>query len=133
MRLRRFLVLFIVLGALTTAACRPPASVVTDPGRRGYYAAQVLQRVAEVQNIAIQLSATTPPALSVEHARIIVQWSVVAAKVLKQADEGWAKVVLASWMEVKAQLPPSVFQNVQIVTLFAVLDSLLQTFAGGTP
>jgi hypothetical protein len=107
--------------------------VVTDPGRRGYYAAQVLQRVAEVQNIAIQLSATTPPALSVEHARIIVQWSVVAAKVLKQADEGWAKVVLASWMEVKAQLPPSVFQNVQIVTLFAVLDSLLQTFAGGTP
>jgi len=132
-RRQRLSATVVILALMLSAACKPPASIQTEPGKRAYYAAQVLQRVAEVQNVAIQLSATNPPALAVDHARIIVQFCVSAAKVLKQADEGWAKVVLASWMETKALLPASVYQNAQLVTLFAVLDSLLQTFAGVTP
>jgi len=124
---------FVLLSTISWAACRPPASVVTEPGKRAYYAAQVLQRVSEVQNLVIQLNAATPPVMSTAQTRVVVQFCVSAAKVLKSADEGWAKVVLAMWREVQAQLPASVVGNPQLVTLFAVLDSLLTTFAGAQP
>jgi hypothetical protein len=130
----RVLLPFVIFGALSVAACKPPASIQTEPGRQAWYASQVLQRVSEVQNIAIQLNSTTPPSLSTNTTRVIVQMCVSSAKVLKEMPNGWAKVVLASFNEVKAQIPAAELnKNVSLQTAFAVLEGILISFAGGTP
>lgn len=129
----KLLIPFVIFGALSTAACKPPASIQTEPGRQAWYASQVLQRVQEVQNIAIRLNATTPPTLSTNTTRIIVQFCVSSAKVLKEMPEGWAKVVLAAFNETKAQLPADALTNTSLQSALAVLEGLLVTFAGGTP
>lgn len=130
----KLLIPFVIFGALSSAACKPPASIQTEPGRQAWYASQALQRVSEVQNIAIQLNSTTPPTLSTNTTRIIVQMCVSSAKVLKEMPEGWAKVVLAAFNEAKAQIPTAELnKNVSLQTALAVLEGLLISFAGGTP
>lgn len=130
----RVLLPFVLFSALSSAACKPPASIQTEPGRQAWYASQVLQRVSEVQNIAIQLNSTTPPTLSTNTTRIIVQFCVSSAKVLKEMPQGWAKVVLAAFNEAKAQIPQAeLSKNVSLQTALAVLEGILISFAGGTP
>lgn len=130
----KLLLPFVIFGALSVAACRPPASIQTEPGRQAWYASQVLQRVSEVQNSAIQLNSTTPPSLSTNTTRVIVQMCVSSAKVLKEMPNGWAKVVLASFNETKAQIPTAELnKNVTLQTALAVLEGILISFAGGTP
>lgn len=128
----KLLLPFVIFGALSQAACRPPASIQTEPGKQAWYASQVLQRVAEVQDLAIRLNATTPPVLSTNTTRTIVQFTVSAAKILKEMPEGWAKVVLASFNEVKLKLPPDAMANPSLQTGLAVLEALLVSFAGGS-
>jgi hypothetical protein len=128
----RVLIPFIVF--IAVSGCAPPQSIVTDPGRQAWYASQVLQRVSEVQNISIQLNSTTPPTLSTNTTRVIVQMCVSSAKVLKEMPNGWAKVVLASFNEAKAQIPQAeLSKNVSLQTALAVLEGILISFAGGTP
>lgn len=129
----KLLIPFVMFGALSQAACRPPASIETEPGRQAWYASQVLQRVAEVQDLVIRLNSTTPPVLSTNTTRIVVQFCVSSAKVLKAMPEGWAKVVLAAFNEFKMKLPEDAMTNTSLVTALAVLEALLVSFAGGTP
>jgi hypothetical protein len=125
----KVLIPFIVF--LAVSACTPPPSIETEPGKKAWYAEQVLQRIDEVQNITIQLSKTTPPTLKMETATVIVQFCVSSAKVVKEMPDGWPKVVLAAFNEIKTKLPAEVAQNPTLVTALAVLEGLLVSFAGG--
>jgi hypothetical protein len=82
---RSFIPLVAVL--LLLSACGPPKTIVTDPGKRAWYAAQVLQRVGELQAVAIQLEANK--VIRTDQARPIVEYCVLTAKTLKGAPEGW--------------------------------------------
>jgi hypothetical protein len=129
----KLLVPFVMLGALSAAACHPPVSIETEPGKKAWYAEQVLQRIEEVQNITIQLSKGNPPAISIETARLIVQFCVSSAKVVGEMPEGYAKVILKAFQEVKLKLPPEVAANPSLVTALAILEGVLTTIAGGQP
>lgn len=127
----KLLIPFVMFGALSVAACRPPDSIQTEPGKQAWYASQVLQRVSEVQNIAIKLNETVPPTLSTNTTRIIVQFCVSSAKVLKEMPNGWAKTVLVAFNETKKQLPQEALSNASLQSALAVLEGLLTAFAGG--
>lgn len=125
----RVLIPFIVLLALGTVACGPPKTVQTEPGKRAWYASQVLQRVGELQSIAIDLEAKQ--IMTTAQARYVVEYCVLTARTLKNAPEGWEKVALEGYRAFCAKLPVAVTTNPSLATAFAVLDALLVTLAGG--
>lgn len=131
--LTKVLLPFVVLGALAVSACHPPASIETEPGKKAWYAEQILQRIDEVQNITIQLSKASPPAIRIETARVIVQFCVSSAKVVKDLPDGYAKMILTAFNELKTKLPAEVAQNPSLVTALAILEGILTTLAGGQP
>jgi len=120
---------FIVWLAVSTAACGPPKTIVTEPGRRAWYAAQVLQRVGELQAVTIQLEAKH--VITTDQARPIIEYCVTTAQVLKVAPEGWEKTALAGYRAFVVKLPSSVTTNPTLATALAVLEGVLVTLAGG--
>jgi len=127
----RVLLPFIVFIGMVNFACAPPKTIETEPGKRAWYAAQVLQRIEEVQNITIALSKSNPPAIKVETARVIVQFCVTSAKIVGDMPEGYPKVILTAFNELKTKLPPEVASNPTLVTSLAILEGILTTLAGG--
>lgn len=101
------LVSFSLLGAV---ACHPPASIQTAPGKTAYTADQIVLRINELQNAAIQAEASG--GLTTATTRLIVQFCVSADTALKNSPNGWQPTVSAAWAELKRQvivMPSSAF------------------------
>jgi hypothetical protein len=122
---------FVVLSALALGACKPPASIQTEPGQQRWYATQVLTRIQEVETVAIQLEAVK--VLTTEQARFVVGWCVSSARILRSVPDDWAKTVYTGYLEMVAKLPQTALQNPSLQTALAVVSALLQSFVGVTP
>src|SRR5690349_17283442 len=86
----------IVALSLSVPACsHTPPTVTTAEGQRAYHADQVVIRVNELQNAAIQAEATG--GLPTDTTRTIVQFCVMANKTLATAPLGWPQTLLTAW------------------------------------
>ena len=119
----RQLLVGLVFALGLSAACVPPASIQTPAGSVAYTADQIVTRVNELQNAAIQANAAG--ALPQATTRLIVQFAVAADTTLATTPLGWQQTIQTAWKAVKAQLPANLNTNVGVAV--GVVDALLQT------
>ena len=110
----------VCLFALVVVSCAPK-SVVTPEGQRAWTATEVLVRVHELQQAAIQ--ANSDKALSDADAIVVVKFTTSAAATLKQAPVGWPTTVKAGWAQVKANI--SAAGNKTLSLVFGIIDGVL--------
>jgi len=130
---RRKLLIAIEASALSMllfmAACvHAPSSITTPQGQAAYTADQVVQRVNELENAAIQAEASK--ALPTNITRIIVQFCVSADMTLKTTPAGWQQTVSVAWKQAKAQIPASVLANPAWSATISGVDVVLAALGG---
>lgn len=123
-RLYRMLLVFLIV-----AACTPPSTIVTEPGKIAYQADQIAVRVNELQKAAIQAEANG--GLPTETTRLIVEFAVSANRVLQKTPAGWRETVTQSWVETKKRLPPITNPTIQVALDAVDVVLLLVTSPGG--
>ena len=113
--------LVLSLTLVSSVACHPPATIVTPQGRTAFAVDQVVQRINELENVAIQANASG--GLAVQTTRILVTFAVSADRVLKAAPAGWQQTLTTLWMQAKADLPP--ISNPVITAAISAVDVVL--------
>jgi hypothetical protein len=103
--------ILVFVAFLAIAACHAPVTITTPQGHAAYTADQIVLRVNELQNAAIQAQATG--ALPTATARTIVEFCVSADKTLAATPSGWQATVGAAWAEAKTKLPAITNPSVQ--------------------
>lgn len=94
---------------LYVLACHAPVTVTTPAGKAAYTADQVVTRLGELQNAAIQ--ANQGGALDTNTTRSIVTYVVATTKTLQQTPAGWVATVQAGWHAFLPTLPASITGN----------------------
>lgn len=96
-----------VLGvvALVSPACVHPPATLSPAGQTAFTADQVVLRVNELENAAMDASAKS--LITVPQARVIVAFCVDADKTLKVLPSGWRVSLQQAWTlaKVKISLP----------------------------
>ena len=113
--------LILVLVLATLPACAPPPTVVTQAGKTAFTADQIVVRVNELENAAIQANSTG--GLPVATTRIIVEFCVSADKTLKATPAGWQATVATAWKQAKAKIPPQT--NAAVQSAISAVDVVL--------
>lgn len=124
--MKRYALPFVLILALSGAACSPPVTVQTTAGKAAFTADQVVLRVNELQAAAIQANANG--ALPTATTRLIVEFAVGADKTLKEAPNGWQATVSKAWAETKGKLPP--ITNPAISAAVQSFELALASFGG---
>lgn len=123
--MRRFILALVL--AVTCSACIPVPPVSLSPqGKTAYTADQIVQRVNELENAAIQ--ANSAGGLDTNVARVIVSFAVAADKTLKATPQGWQVTIETGWAEVKRQLP--MITNPALAVVIGAMDSIVATLGG---
>lgn len=104
---------------LTLAGCAPK-TITTAPGQIAFTADQVVVRVNELQNAAIQ--ANTNKALDDATTRVIVNWAIAADTTLKTTPSGWQATLKSGWLAVKPQIPVN---NPTLAITVGAVDALI--------
>lgn len=117
----RISIIAVVLALLY--ACHAPVTVTTPQGKQSYTADQVVIRIGELQNAAIQANATG--GLDTATTRQIVTYCVSTAKTLKETPQGWIATVQAGWNAFKPTLPVKVTADPSFAVLISSLDVLM--------
>ena len=107
------------VGSMT--ACHPPTTIVTPQGQIAYSADQLVTRIDELQNAAIQ--ANTSGNLSTASTRILVQFAGSADAVLAATPSGWPTTVRTLWTTAKGNLGTQT--NPLIVALMSAVDAVI--------
>jgi hypothetical protein len=121
--MKRLLLLLCLALTPVTLACHPPSTIVTEPGRIAFSADNILVRVKEVEQAAVQANQTG--ALDNAQTRVIVEYAVAAKNVLTATPTGWQMTVKALWREALTHLTttnPTV--QLAVTALTGVLNSL---------
>jgi hypothetical protein len=109
-------------------ASKIPPTVVTPQGKAAYTADQVVIRVNELQNAAIQAEASH--ALPTSTTRIIVTFCVAADKTLATVPAGWQQTIATAWAQAKQQIPAKDLSNTVIAAAVAGIDVVIAAFGG---
>ena len=94
----------LVLSLAACSACAPK-SIQTPQGQAAYTADQIVIRLNELQNAAIQ--ANGAGALSEDVTRKIVTFVVAADQTSQSAPLGWRATVTTGWQQLKLSVNPS--------------------------
>ena len=95
--------------------------ISTEAGKVAYTADEIVVRLNELQDAAINAEATK--GLDTATTRTFVQFVVSAEKTLAATPAGWQQTVSIAWRETKAQLPAITNQTVRVA--IAALDAAL--------
>lgn len=117
------LVLLLLLSATSceTLACTAPVTVITPQGKIAYTADQIVVRVNELQNAAIQ--ANTTNGLDTNSTRTIVQFCLAANGLLRSTPSGWQQTLQVAWMDAKVKLAG--VKNQTVLTAMSLVDAVL--------
>jgi hypothetical protein len=115
-------------GELVGCASKIPPTVVTPQGKAAYTADQVVIRVNELQNAAIQAEASG--ALPTSTTRVIVTFCVAADKTLATVPNGWQQTIATAWTQAKQQIPAKDLANTVISAAVAGIDVVIAAFGG---
>lgn len=114
------LALTLACSAVTLHACTRPVTIVTPEGQRAYAADQIVLRVGELQNVAIQMN--TSGILDINTTRTIMNWSINAATILKTLPSGWRLTLQQSWIVAKMEIHTT---NSAVQSAMAAIDAVL--------
>lgn len=113
------LALFGMIG-FCAPGCAGHSQPVTATGKAAFAADQVVLRLAELQNAAID--ANTRGTLADGPAIQIVRFTVGGARIAKASPGGWRASIVTAWAAVKSHLPAL---TGSLAALIATLDSFL--------
>lgn len=116
---------YFVVAFLSVSACAPP-SIQTPAGKTAYTADQIVLRVNELENAAIQANATG--GLDVRTTKTLVEFAVAADQTLKVTPAGWQTTVGTAWAQAKRSLPP--ITNAAVSAAMSGVDLVLAAFGG---
>lgn len=111
---------------LAGAACHAPVSVQTPAGKTAYTADQIVVRVNELENAAIQANSTG--GLPVATTRTIVEFCVGADQTLKATPAGWQATVSTAWAAAKVKI--GTVSNPAVAAALSSVDVVLATLGG---
>lgn len=117
--------LMVVVGLLVTG-CHAPVSVTTAQGKAAFTADQVVVRVNELQNAAIQAEAVG--AVPTATTRRIISFCVDADRTLAATPSGWQQTVTVAWAAAKKELGS--ITNPAVVAAMGGVDVALATLGG---
>ena len=114
----------LTLGALS--ACAHPPPNLSTQGRVAFTADQIVLRVNELEDVAIQANAGG--GLPVAVTRALVNFAVAADQTLKATPAGWQATVSAAWTATKRQLPT--ITNPAVAAAISAVDVALVSLGG---
>jgi hypothetical protein len=117
-----FVALIVAVIFLATA-CHAPVTITTPQGKVVYTANEVAKRVEVLQATAIKAEAATT--IPTDVARIIITFTVDAAKVLQATPAGWGTTVAVAWAEAKKQLQLKWLNDPSISLAVLAVDTAL--------
>lgn len=101
--LRLFTIVLTLSSTAVLPACRPPATIETEAGKKAHVANEVLIRVERLQNAAI--AANKNGSLPTDQARAVVFVTVNLAEIAKATTEGWEATARQAWVQAKKDVP----------------------------
>lgn len=123
------LVALLTLSSLS-AACHAPVTIVTPAGKAAYTKDQIVVRINELENTAIQAAGTG--GLPMAQAKTIVRFTVSADKAIKASAKGWAAAVTSLWTDAKKAFatatPP--ITNPAVNAAIGAVDLVLASLGG---
>ncbi len=127
LHVRRYLcITLLAVSVPTLVACHPPVTIVTPAGKTAYTQDQIVVRINELENVAIQAAGSASLPLPI--AKRIVQFTVGADQTIKASKAGWQAAVATAWKELKEYLPPT--SNPAVATAIAAVDIVLASLGG---
>lgn len=120
--------LLVLLGGphiLTASGCAPKSANLDPVSQKVYTANEIVERLINLQNAAIQAHAQKQ--IDTNTARIIVLFTVDAARVLKETPGGWQPQVSAAWSAVKRDVPAASVPQLQVY--WVAIDAVIAAFA----
>ena len=117
-----------VLVLFVTAGCHPPVTIVTPQGKVAFTANEILKRVQELQEVVIAVDATPNNGLPRSATRLIVQFTVEAAKILDATPSGWGTTVAIAWADAKKQIPLKYLMDPRLQAAVLGVDVALAIF-----
>jgi hypothetical protein len=117
----------ILLSSLVLPACHAPVTITTPAGHAAYAADQIVTRLNQLEDVAIQAAGTG--GLPVPTAKVIVRFCVAADRTIQAQQKGWANAVATAWEAMKQQLPT--ITNPAILALISSLDVALAAWSAG--
>jgi len=122
-----FVALIVALVFLATA-CHAPVTIVTPQGKVAYTANEVLKRVQELQNTVIAVGDIPNSGIPASAIRVIVAFTVRAAKVLDAAPAGSGSTVAVAWADAKRQIPLRYLADPRLQASVLAVDMMLAIF-----
>lgn len=110
---------------LSFTACTTPVTIVTPQGKIAYTANEVLKRVQELQQVAIAVDATPNNGIPKDVFRVIITFTVEAAKVLDATPAGWGTTLAVAWSNAKGKIPLRYLTDPRIQTAILAVDVAL--------
>jgi hypothetical protein len=127
--MKRLLIILLTVGLLggvvpfTTTACHAPVTITTPQGQVTYTANEVAKRVESLQ--ATTIKAEEGKLIPTDVARLIIKFTVSAAKTLKETPNGWGQTVAIAWAETKMQIPLKYLNEPVIQVAVMAVDTAL--------
>lgn len=116
--MKRFVL--ILLLATSVSSCHAPVTIVTPAGKTAYTVDQVVNRINELENAAIQANSTK--GLDTNTTRTIVTWCVNADTTLSSTPSGYMATITTAWSLAKGQIKTT---NPAIIAAMAAVDIVL--------
>ena len=115
----------LTITGFNTVACSTPVTIVTQAGKTAYTADQIVVRVNELMNAAIQAHATN--GLDIKTTRIIVDFAVKADTILAVTPSGWQSTVAIAWKTAKTKLGS--ISNPAVLAAISTVDVVLAAYS----
>ncbi len=110
----------VIVGASGCLGLTPPPTLQSPQAKAAWTADQVLTRVEELQNTAIDLNLTGK--LSDATADAIVTWTGTSARSLKKAPQGWVAALGPTWATLKTKISQA--ERDKLGFIYQTIDSI---------
>ena len=111
---------------LSLSACSRPSTIVTPAGQVAFTKDQIVVRINELENVAIQAAGTG--GLPMPTAKIIVKFCVGGDQIIQASASGWQAALAQAWATAKPLIPPTT--NAAVVAAISAVDVALATLGG---
>jgi hypothetical protein len=114
---------FILFSVIVFAACPTTPPNLSPAGATAFNKTRVVKALDLVRDTAILANAQTPPVLSTDDTRLVVQFHEATVKTLQATDQGWQAAVSTAVTEFSKTLTPA--QQHVIAPYLVLLQTLI--------
>lgn len=132
--MKRLILILALAGSPFLAACHPPVTIVTEPGKAAYRADQVLLRLQEISNVVKADTGTQPSNVRPRDAFTIIEWisgddkatpptTGISQIVASTSSQSWKAAAALSW---QSRIRPIFVGYPKLAPYADIIDALLE-------